>query len=255
MNAIMKKLMDVLKEAGILKDAAAVAEPDDMQVACDKLAAAMAAYGDGAGLATDHPLHALKALHKEMTEKLAARTAKAAADKEAAASAAAGEEEPVDKAAIQTEVNKAIEPMQKALADATKRATDAEAIAKSEREQREVAEERAVLRKFRHVTVDVDKDAVTFAKLRAADKATYDFMMQKLDAAEAVAKAAAAMERDLGSPLGGGGDTAWAEIEVEAAKIVAKDATWTIEKAIDKVMQDRPELVKRYKAEQAGTPS
>lgn len=255
MNAIMKKLYDVLKEAGIVKEAPA-AEPDEMQAVCDKLAAAMAPYGDGAGLAADHPLHALKALHKDVSDKLAARTAKAAADKEAAAKAAEGQEDNVDKAAVADQITKALEPLQKQLVDANKRATDAEAIAKSEREAREVSEERTNLRKFRHVTVDVDKDAVTFAKMRRDDKTTYDFMMSKLEAAENVAKAAKALEQDLGSPLGGGANTAWAEIEQKAGEMVQKGGNGlTIEKAIDKVMQEHPELVKRYKAEQAGSPS
>ena len=95
-----------------------------------------------------------------------------------------------------------------------------------------------------------------FAKMRAADKPAYDFMIAKLDAAEAVAKKAGDLERDLGSPLGGAGQTAWAEIEAKAAEIVSKGAAGiTQEKAIDQVMKAHPDLVRRYRAEQAGSPS
>ena len=257
-NPFMKKLFALFKEAGVPMAEEQPGAEHPLKAFSDKLKAAMAAYGDGAGLAADHPLHALKALEKEMDDVMCAATAKAAADKEAAAKAATkvDEEDDVTKAAIQTEVNKALEGVNKKLADAEARATASEAVAKAAREAQEVEVEKTTLRKFRHVTVDVDKDAPTFAKMRAADKATYDLMIAKLDAAEAVAKAANLLEQDLGSPLGGGGQTAWAEIEAEASKIVAKGAAGiTIEKAIDRVMKDRPELVKRYKAEQSGAAS
>lgn len=251
-NPFLKKLTDLFKEAGL--DKASEAAPDDMQDACDKLAAAMAAYGDGAGLAADHPLHALKALHKEMSDKIGARaTAKAEAEK---AAEPKEEEDDVTKAAIQEEVSKGLADIRKQLDDANKRATAAEAISKADREAREVEVEKTTLRKFRHVTVDVDKDAAMFAKMRAADKPAYDFMIAKLDAAEAVAKKAGDLERDLGSPLGGAGQTAWAEIEAKAAEIVSKGAAGiTQEKAIDQVMKAHPDLVRRYRAEQAGSPS
>jgi hypothetical protein len=223
---------------------------------CDKLAAAIAAYGDGAGLAADHPLHALKALHKDMTDKLAARTAKAAADEEEKANkAAAAEGDDVTKAAIQEEVNKALSDVTKKLEAAEKRATDAETIAKSERELREVEAEKSTLRKFAHVTVDVEKDAPVLAKMRATDKPGYDFLISKMEAADAVAKKAALLMKDLGSPLAGDAQTAWAEIEAEAAKIVEKNANMTQEKAIAKVMELRPDLVTKYNAEKSGAVS
>lgn len=255
---ILKKMQALLKEAGVpMPEQAGDEHP--LKVFAAKLAQATAAYGDGAGLAADHPLHALKALEKEMNDVMASATAKAAADKEAADKLAAApkeEDDDVNKAAIATEVNKALEPMQKALAAAEKRAADAETIAKSEQGLREVEVEKTVLRKFSRVTVDVEKDAPVLADLRKNNKPAYDFMIAKLDAAEAVAKKAAVLEQDLGSPLGGAGQTAWAEIEAKAAELVTKDAKGlTIEKAIDRVMQQQPELVKRYKAEKAGAVS
>lgn len=252
---ILKKLTAVLKEAGVPMPEQA-GDEHALKAYCDKLGAAMAAYGDGAGLAADHPLHALKALHKEMNDVMASATAKAAADKEAAEKAADSEGDDVTKANIQTEVEKGLADIRKQLDAANERVAKAEAISKADREAREVEVEKTTLRKFRHVTVDVDKDAPMFAKMRAADQPAYDFMIAQLNAAEAVAKKAGELEKDLGSPLGGAGKTAWAEIEAEAAKIVAKgEKGLTIEKAIDQAMKNNPELVKRYKAEQAGSPS
>ena len=254
-NPFLKKLAALFKEAGPLQDWATEEEQEPEHKAfADKLAAAIAAYGDGAGLAADHPLHALKALHKEMCEQVTASAAKRAeAEAVAAKSNDAHEEDRVTKAEIAVEVNKALIDLQKKLDAADARATAAETLAKSERDLRELEGEKSMLRKFRHVTIDVDKDAETFAKLRHSDKAAYDLVLAKLNGAEAVAQKAALLTQDLGSPLGGAGQTAWAEIEAEADKIVAKGAAGiTREKAIDQVMKAKPELVVRYKAEQAG---
>jgi len=253
---ILKKLTAILKEAGVPMPEQA-GDEHALKAYCDKLGAAMAAYGDGAGLAADHPLHALKALHKEMNDVMASATAKAAADKEATEKAAKPEEgDDVTKANIQTEVEKGLADIRKQLDAANERVAKAEAVSKADREAREVEVEKTTLRKFRHVTVDVDKDAPMFAKMRATDQPAYDFMIAQLNAAEAVAKKSGELERDLGSPMGGGNQTAWAEIEAEAAKIVAKgEKGLTIEKAIDQAMKNNPELVKRYKAETAGSPS
>lgn len=255
MNPFIKRLVDLFKEAGVPMGDEQPSE-HALKSSADKLAAAIAAYGDGAGLAADHPLHALKTLHKEMCDSMTADADKALKAKEAAAAAPKEEGDDVTKAAIQEEVNKGLASIQKQLTDANARADAAEAVAKADREAREVEVEKTTLRKYRHVTVDVDKDAAIFAKMRTNDKPTYDFMISKLDAAEAVAKASKALENDLGSSLGGGGQTAWAEIEAKAAEVVAKGAAgMTQEKAIDQVMKNHPDLVKRYKAEQAGSPS
>lgn len=227
---------------------------DPMKEACDKLGAAIAAYGDGAGLPADHPFHALKALHKELTDKLAAAGVAKEAEAEAAKKAADAKDAEGGRVVKSLEpVTKAIVELQKKLEATEKRATDAEQIAKSERDLRELESEKTTLRKFRHITIDVEKDAPVFAKLRTSDKALYDLMIAKLNGAEAVARKSAAIEQEIGSPLGGTAATAWAEIEAEADKLVAKgEKNLTREKAIDRVMKARPELVARYKAEEAG---
>jgi hypothetical protein len=264
-TTFLKKLAILFKEAGPMQDWAREEETepehkdaaDPMQEATDKLATAIAAYGDGAGLAADHPLHALKALHKEMSDGIAMRQTNKTAEVEAARKAAEADDVDaggrVTKAEIQIEVNKAIVDMNKKLEATEARAVAAETLAKSERDLRELDGEKMTLRKFKHVTLDVEKDAPVFAKLRVTDKPLYDLMIAKLNAAEAIVQKAAVIEQDLGSPLGGAGQTAWAEIEAEADKIVAKGATGiTREKAIDQVMKARPELVKKYKAEESG---
>ena len=223
-----------------------------------KLGEAIKAYGDGAGLPADHPFHALKALHKELGDKIAEADAHKeathkAAEAEATHKAAEAEAEGGRVTKAQVLVNKQIVELQKKLEATEARAVGAEKIAKSERDARELESEKTVLRKFRHVTVDVDKEAATFLKLRTADKPLYESVMAKLNATEAVAKKVAGLEADLGSPLGGGAATAWAEIEAEADKLVTKgEKNLTHEKAIDRVMKARPELVKRYRAEEAG---
>ena len=147
-------------------------------------------------------------------------------------------------------VDKKIVEMQKRIDAAEKRAGEAEKIAKSERDARDLDQEKTTLRKFRHVTVDVEKDADIFRKLRNSDKTAYDLVMAKLSAAEAIGKKGDDLQRDLGSPLGGGNTgTAWAEIEAEADKLVSKDKSMTKEKAVAKILETRHDLAKRYYAE------
>lgn len=268
-QSFIKKLAAFFKDAEFEEASVKKAGDEDdtmeaMKAHHAKLGDAIAAYGDGAGLAADHPLHALKALHKELGEKLAASVAKSTQEAEAEAARKAAEDAAahadneedggtVTKAEVQVEVNKALVDMQKKLDAAEARATEAENIAKAERDMRELEGEKMTLRKFRHVPLDVDKDAPVFLKMRKSDKEGYDLVMAKLNAAEAVAKKVAVLEQDLGSPLGGDGQSAWAEIEAEADKLVAKgEAGLTKEKAIDRVMKSRTDLVKRYEAEKSG---
>lgn len=226
------------------------------------LGEAIKAYGDGAGLPAEHPLHALKALHKTMGDQITEKEAEAKEAAHAQIDAAFPPKKPVitpskpaipaaEPGAMVTKINKALVDLQKKLEATEKRAVDAEQIAKAERDLRELEGEKTTLRKFRHVTVDVDKEAALFVKLRTVDKPLYDLTLSKMRAAEAVAQKANLLETELGSPLAGTGSTAWAEIEAEAEKIVAKGETkMTKEKAIDRVMKARPDLVRRHKDEE-----
>ena len=252
------------------KDAAV----ESMKAHHAKLGEALKAYGDGAGLPADHPFHALKALHKELGDKIAEADAAAkpkladadaeaeaddmgdvtmSADADADADADAGPRvQKLTKGHLA--LSKRVVDLQKKLDAADKRATEAETIAKSERDLRELESEKVTLRKFRHVTIDVEKEAPAFLKMRTADKSSYDLMMNKLAGAEAIAKKNEQLTRDIGSPLAGGSASAWAQIEAEAAKIIEKgEKGITQEKAIERVMKARPDLVRQHRAEQSGT--
>lgn len=237
---------------------------EDLQGFTTKLAEAIAAYGDTSKLPENHPVHSLKALHKEACDKLAAHSAAKSAEAEAARKAAEAEAEadddadamPPDGAAPEMgEVTKSLVDLKKAVKDANARADAAEKIAKAERDLRELGDVKTTLRKFKHVPFDVEKEAAIFKKLQDSDKASYDAVIEKLNAAEAQAKLAKSLETDLGSPLHGiNPDGAWAQIEAEAEKIVAKgDKGMTKHKAIDLVMKKRPDLVTKHYAETTGS--
>ena len=269
------------------KSADAAAGLTAMKAHAKKLGDAIAAYGDGAGLPADHPFHALKGIHKELCDKIAEAEAAFPPKKPAAqppmgqesqappfgkeAEEGEGDEYGVDELDKDAEagrvhknqvrlnnqqvyLNKQLIDMQKRVVDAEKRATEAETIAKSERDLRELDAEKVTLRKFRHVPVDVDKEAAEFLKMRTTNKSVYDSVLQKMRAAEAIVeKSEAILRHNIGSPLAGAPVTAWKEIEAEAGKIVEKGAKgMTLEKAIDKVMRERTDLVKRYREEEAG---
>lgn len=267
-QTFMKKLLALFKDAdaGPLADWASreECEPEQKEGEAESMDAfrgfaqkfgdALAGSVDGAGLVGQ-----FKALHKELCDKLV----EADARKEAAVKAAEGEAEGEAEAEaegeaegrvrkMQVAVNKQIVELQKKVDASEKRAVEAEKIAKSERDARDLDAEKVTLRKFRHVAVDVEKEAESFRKLRITDKSLYDSVMAKLNATEAVAEKNDVIARELGSPLGGGNSgTAWAEIEAEAEKLVAKDAKMTKEKAVSKILETRHDLAKRYYAEDA----
>ncbi len=247
-----------------------------------KLGEAIAAYGDTSKLSDNHPVHSLKALHSELTQKVAAHEAamkeaeahkqaeaeaeaRKAAEAEAEADADAGDDDDddddddgdgptVNKRQV-TQIQKQLVDLQKKADAAEKRAADAEKIAKGERELRELEGEKTVLRKFAHMRIDVEKEAGTFLKLRTSDKSLYDQMIAKLASSnEIVKKAEQVLAQDIGSDAHGGGASAWAVIEAEADKLVQKsDKPISREKAIDRVMKLRPDLVREYNAEKNGT--
>lgn len=249
----------------------------------EEMGKALAAYGDTSGLPPAHPAHALKAAHKALGDAIVqhearlkdAEAAKAGAHKDAEAM---GHENAFKEAeaalstlgdgkggipnqeqlgsihkALKTVVEKQRESFEKRIEAAEARAKAAESIAKSEADARAVEQEKTTLRKFRHVQVDIEKDAALFNELKKSNKPLYDAMVAKLDAAEAAAKAGRALEQELGSSheAGGGNGSAWAEIEAGAMKLVEKDANLTKAKAIEKFMKtdEGKKLVKRYYAE------
>ena len=73
-----------------------------------------------------------------------------------------------------------------------------------------------------------------------------------LRAASAQAKAAeAVLFSERGAATSGTSGDAWAEVQSKAREMVEKKLAPTEAQAIDKVLQDHPELYDRYQAEQA----
>lgn len=233
-----------------------------------ELGKAIDSFGDSSKLPADHPVHKLKAQHKELGDRLAEHDAKAsslAAAKEAAA-AAAGDDD-MDKGALgaygeQTghpgltkffrhRVDKQFVELEKRAKAAEERAASAETIAKRERDARELDGVKVELRKFDKLGIDVEKEAPDYFAMKQSNESAYKSMLEKLSAVQARTAKADTLEQELGSSQGGTGEgTAWATIEAEAEKIVAKgDKGMTKHKAIDIVMKKRPDLVKKYYAE------
>jgi hypothetical protein len=266
-KTFFKRLADLFKEAeaGGLMPLTHSAEPaadglDQLKANHAALGEAIKAYGTHE-LPPEHPVHALKGIHERMGKDIAAKEAAAGCAPQVTKS---DEDDPEDP--MNADVAKRMEAVEKTMVDLRKRAEDAEVkaktaeeratkaeeIAKAEKDARALETEKTALRKFRHVQIDVEKDAPVFKKLRETDQASYDAVMQKLTAAEAVAKTARVLEHEIGSSLEGGpGGSAWKEIEAEAEKLVSKDTKLTKAKAIERVMETRTDLVKRYYAEDA----
>lgn len=222
----------------------------------EKLGSVIGTYGDGAGLPADHPLHALKALHKEMGDHLTKCSKEAEAEAEAIKARKEAEAEAEADAALgpirksNAAISKAFVKLEKAVEAANARAEAAEKIAKSEREARAVEIQKAALRKYSGVPVNPDTDAAMLHTLAESHPEIAKRVTEILNGADEAIKKGRLFD-EVGSPRVGdaGSDTAWALIEAEAEKVIQKSSTkLTKEQAIDAVMKSRPDLVKQYRA-------
>ena len=191
-NVIKQFFATLAKMAGPLADWARQEETEPQHGDLAKLKAHHEALGkaiDGMGDATklpaDHPVHALKALHKELGDSIAAKEA-------AMAPPAEGEpeiDECADPGMMKRDAIAKAERLEltKRIEAAEKRATDAETIAKGELEKREVGELRTQLAKFRNLTIDVDKEVADFRSIQKADPKAFGLLIAKLAAADVIA--------------------------------------------------------------------
>lgn len=120
----------------------------------------------------------------------------------------------------------------------------------AEVEKRESAEMVSVLKSFKFVAVDLEKDVAIFRKMKADSPEAFERTMVMMKANDAQL-ADSALHSNLGSGMRGtmSGD-AWSEIEAKAAAIVAKgDVKLSKAQAIDQVLMDpaNGNLVKRYR--------
>jgi hypothetical protein len=244
----MKKFWEELVE--VFKRKAAEPDGDEKFKAFhEKLGKAIAPYGDGAGLPSDHPLHALKALHKEMFEMMAGCGMTKSEEPPAA------EVPPVEVPPVEVPpAEPTPEDVEKAakLVDLEKKLADTEAVLKSERDATALAAEVTLLKSIKLVSVNPEADAPLFKSLKEANLPVYTRIMELIKGADAVVNATEALTTPVGSPLPGdsqSGKTAWLQIEAEAEVLRKEDSKITKAKAIDIVMKKRPDLVAKHNAE------
>lgn len=251
---VMKEAEGAYKEGeaeGAMKEAEGAAPAmhpthlDALRGHVQKLTDAIAAYGE-AELPAEHPVHSLKALHKEMSDYLkeaesACKEAEGESEAEGEAEAEAEGEMPeghVTKSKVnkrEVELAKKLESVEKALGEQIEKAA--------------LAEQSAELRKFRGVSVNPETDAPIFKSLKTVQPETYARVMEILKAADESVATSGVLTSTLGSPNAGApiNESAWAEIEKEAESLVQKSETkLTKAQAIDVVMKKRPDLVKRH---------
>lgn len=240
-KAMLSKLSDVFKGAD--------ADEDDLVTAFHtKLGKAIEGYGDGAGLPADHPLHALKALHKEMGDVVMgcgtmAKSAEAPVEEPV-------EEKPAEEA--QAESTESVEKSAK-IVDLEKRLADKDAELAAERDKADLAGMVETLKCLKNVSINPETDAVIFKALRQREEPTFARVLEILKGADAVAEASAALTTAVGSDLPGdkaSGNTAWVQIEQEATELVKANRKVSKAQAIDVVMKKRPDLVKKHYEEQ-----
>lgn len=251
MASLLSKLAGIFKEADpdmlreLTEKQGESGDPiSAMKSFTQKFSDAMKAYGEEE-MPPEHPVHALKALFKEMGDFVAACDQTGSVGKRA--------DEPITKREI--ELQKALDEAKAAnVAAVEKAAIEKAAVEKKladERDVRDLENEKVELRKFAAVSVNVDTDAKLFKSLKSASPDTYGRVMELLKGADAAVASNNTLNRELGSGNAGDGkgDPAWAAIEAKANEMVAKgDKTMTIAKALTLAMAQNPELVKQHYA-------
>ena len=185
---------------------------NDLNDFTTKLAVAIAPYGDGVGLAADHPLHMLKTLHRDMTDQIATARRKRATDARDS--------------------------------DGRPRKTDAPLGEHLGRGARSEPFDDDVAKSWEAV-LDAEAELIAVQTGVTIEKAYVAALDKRPDA---VRKMYGHPEPD--QPVAKGAEPreqAWIEIEGAADRIVQKSRyALSREQAIDRVMKARPDLMRRY---------
>ena len=254
-KSIWAQMADVFKRKAAEPD-----EDDQMKAFHGKLGKAIEAYGDGAGLPSDHPLHALKALHKEIGDVMAGCSTQKSADETVPVETPAPVEEPVippveePAPAPVEEPAPSAEDVEKAakVVELSKALDVAKAELAAEREKADMKEMIDLLKSLNRVSINPEADAPIFKSLKGQNEPAYNRVIELLKSADAVAALTDAITKTVGSDQGGDGKTndAWTQIEREAAELQKSDEKITKAQAITVVMAKRPELVRKHYEEQ-----
>ena len=144
------------------------------------------------------------------------------------------------------------EKAEEAIAKAQDEAKEANEIAKAEREKRQRREFAEIAKNDMGDLTTKDLGDQLYEASQVMSDEAFETYTTTLKATSAQAKAAdAVLFKELGAGGGGTSGDAWAEVQSKAREMVEKKLAPTEAQAIDKVLQDHPELYDRYQAEQA----
>lgn len=141
---------------------------------------------------------------------------------------------------------------QQAAADAQARATEAQEIAKRERDQRELSEFVAVVKGYTALPLNPDDDARLLQKISKAVTADeFKRVRAILDAADAVGKSGKLLNPrgSDGSPAGGDDGTALGRVQKAVRETIAKGLAKTDSEAQVVVFREHPDLYRDYRRE------
>lgn len=227
-----KRFMALLKDAGV-DDGASDDPMETMKAQHSALGKAIDGMGDVSKLAADHPVHAMKAAYDAMAKVIDGHKP----------AAPAAEATP----AADPEVAKRFTAIEKQLKDEVEKREKAEAIVTKMAGDKALDDERAVLKSFKGVSVDIEKDAPMLVTLKKSDPAGYDRYIAILTAADATI-AKSGMFVELGSGQTGSQADAATRLEKMARDRVTKSTDGgakkiSYEKAYTQVCDENPKLV------------
>lgn len=186
-------------------------------------------YGEGPH-PDGHPVHAMKTMHEHLGKMLAG---------------CEPEGDQMGEADVQKEVEKAVTSRTAAL---EKRVKDAETALQVEVEKRLDGEMTVLLKSFKTIPFDMDKDVARFRKMKQSDPETYERTMSLLKAAEEQNKQSALFQKNFGTGRTGSGG-AHEKLDGKAQEIMKRDTKLTKEQAFDQACLENPSLVAEYRKE------
>jgi len=156
-----------------------------------------------------------------------------------------------DLSAVPDELRPTLEVIFKEHEEAVRKAQELEAVLKAEQDRRKVLEFVERAKQYTHLPINPDEFGPVLKQISESAPEAFQKLEQVLKAADENLRVAGSLKPVGRDSTGTGGNTAWDQICALASQLVEKaEHKLSFEAAVDKVLQSRPDLYRRYLDEQ-----
>jgi hypothetical protein len=156
-----------------------------------------------------------------------------------------------DLSAVPDELRPTLEVIFKEHEQAVRKAQELEAVLKAEQDRRKTLEFVERAKQYTHLPINPDEFGPVLKQISESAPEAFQKLEQVLKAADENLRVAGSLKPVGRDSTGTGGNTAWDQICALASQLVEKsEHKLSFEAAVDKVLQSRPDLYRRYLDEQ-----